>query len=209
MRRFPILLDRLMEGSIHLSTVVLLAPHLTDANCLQLLDQASHRSTRYVEHLVASLRPLPPIADMIRLLPVARIAVLDYLPAGTSNSRSEPPSIAAGESEGLDGGAAVGPTERVPSGTGEDSQPNNYVLTRVPPPPSAASRRIIVAPLSADRYRIQFTASADVYAKLRRAQDLLRHQVPDGDLEWIVDRALTALLDRVERVKFAKRRAAP
>jgi hypothetical protein len=50
---------------------------------------------------------------------------------------------------------------------------------------------------------VQFTASAETYAKLRLAQDLLRHQIPDGDLGTIVDRALTALLADLAKKKFA------
>jgi hypothetical protein len=43
--------------------------------------------------------------------------------------------------------------------------------------------------------------------KLVRAQALLRHQVPSGDLAEVLDRALDALLDRVEARKFGKTRA--
>jgi hypothetical protein len=39
--------------------------------------------------------------------------------------------------------------------------------------------------------------------KLRRAQDLLRHTVPDGDPAIIVDRALTMLIAELERAKSA------
>ncbi len=50
---------------------------------------------------------------------------------------------------------------------------------------------------------MQFTASAETYEKLRLAQALLRHQIPDGDLGTIVDRALTVLLADLARKKFA------
>jgi 5-methylcytosine-specific restriction endonuclease McrA len=39
--------------------------------------------------------------------------------------------------------------------------------------------------------------------RLRRIQDLLRHSVPDGDVETIVDKALTLLLEHAERTKMA------
>jgi hypothetical protein len=64
-------------------------------------------------------------------------------------------------------------------------------------------RRSVVAPLSAERYRIQFTASWEMCEKLRRAQDLLRHSIPDGDPAAIFERALTLLLEHVERTKLA------
>jgi hypothetical protein len=68
-----------------------------------------------------------------------------------------------------------------------------------PPPPN----RPVIVPLSAERYRIQLTVSRETQDKLRRLQDLLRREVPDGDPAVIVDRALTLLLDDVARRKLA------
>jgi hypothetical protein len=51
---------------------------------------------------------------------------------------------------------------------------------------------------------VQFTAGPETHAKLREAQALLRHQIPDGDLGRIFDRALDALLREARRVKFAE-----
>ncbi len=50
---------------------------------------------------------------------------------------------------------------------------------------------------------MQFTACAELHAKLREAQALLRHQIPDGDLEQIFDRALEALLATLRKQKLA------
>ena len=41
------------------------------------------------------------------------------------------------------------------------------------------------------------------YTKLCEAQALLRHQIPDGDLARIFERALDALLREARRTKFA------
>ena len=51
---------------------------------------------------------------------------------------------------------------------------------------------------------MQFTASAETYDKLRRVQDLLRPQIPDGDPAAVFERALTVLLEQLEKTKFAK-----
>src|SRR5918996_1467837 len=48
-RRFPIILDRLSNGLLHLTAVSLLGPHLTVANHVELLDAATHKSKRDVE----------------------------------------------------------------------------------------------------------------------------------------------------------------
>src|SRR5947208_1122414 len=58
-----------------------------------------------------------------------------------------------------------------------------------------------LTPLTPERYKIQFTVSRQTHDKLRRAQDLLRHAVPNGDPAVIVDRALTLLLIQLERSK--------
>ena len=68
-RRFPVVLELLADGSVTLTAVGLLAPLLTPENHLELLDSARHKSKRDVEHLVAALRPLPPVPSTVRKLP--------------------------------------------------------------------------------------------------------------------------------------------
>ncbi|HEX7127718.1 MAG TPA: HNH endonuclease, partial [Thermodesulfobacteriota bacterium] len=73
-RRFPVVLEHLADGSLTLTTVTLLAPHLTVENHRDLLEQARHRSRREVEALVAALRPQPPVPASVRRLPAPRTA---------------------------------------------------------------------------------------------------------------------------------------
>jgi len=51
---------------------------------------------------------------------------------------------------------------------------------------------------------MQITISRETHDKLRRVQDLLRHQLPDGDPAAVFDRALTLLLEDLERKKLAQ-----
>ena len=55
-RRFPTVLGQLADGSVTLTEVRLLAPHLTDDNHRALLESARHKSKRDIEHIVAALR---------------------------------------------------------------------------------------------------------------------------------------------------------
>jgi 5-methylcytosine-specific restriction endonuclease McrA len=73
-------------------------------------------------------------------------------------------------------------------------------------PPAAAPPSTRVAPLAEDRYLLRVTISAGTQRKLRQAQDLLRHTIPTGDYAAILDRALTLLVDQLERQKFAQAR---
>jgi len=61
-----------------------------------------------------------------------------------------------------------------------------------------------VAPLASERYAIQCTVSSETHGKLRYAQELLGHAVPDGDLAQVLDRALDALIAKLEHDKFAQ-----
>jgi len=60
-----------------------------------------------------------------------------------------------------------------------------------------------VSPLAVDRYEVRFTATAATIDKLKRAEELLSHAVPNGDVAEIVDRALDALLLQAARQKHA------
>src|SRR5256885_2983601 len=64
------------------------------------------------------------------------------------------------------------------------------------------AHRPIVAPLSAETFKFQFTGSREVRDKLRKAQDLLRHRVPNGDLGVVFQKALDALIANLLKERF-------
>jgi len=72
----------------------------------------------------------------------------------------------------------------------------------IPPPITPPPPRAVIAPLSPEAYKVQFTASPALRDKIREAQDLLRHQLPAGDLAPILDRALTLLIAQVKKERF-------
>jgi hypothetical protein len=59
------------------------------------------------------------------------------------------------------------------------------------------------AHVSPGRVRLHVTISEATCTKLRRAQELLRHASPDGDLDQVLDRAATLLIADLERRRFA------
>jgi hypothetical protein len=85
-------------------------------------------------------------------------------------------------------------------GLGQPSFGQDDEAARALPP----ARPAVIAPLSPERYKVQLTITRDTHDKLRRAQDLMRHVVPDGDPAVIFDRALDALLDVLEKRKLAR-----
>src|SRR6185503_10125383 len=162
-RRFPPILELLASGALTLTSVRLLARHLTPENHEAVLARASDRSRREIEALVAELAPRPDVAPSIRKLPA-----------------SAPAPVSA---PGLP--AMTGPAE-------------SAVVT---PAPLPSPRRPVIENTSPDRYRVQFTFGKESHDKLRRLQDLLRREIPNGDPAAIVDRALTLLLEKVEKQK--------
>jgi len=169
-RKFPQILDRLANGSIHLTGIGLLASHLTEDNHEQLLNAARHKTRREIEEIVARLRPLPPVRTLVRKVAARPRVTTDGPPAALLLSEI---------------GAGPAPATEATS------------LPTPAPPPAR------VAPLAPDSYKIQFTARAASRDKLKRAQDLLRHQVPGGDVAQVFEMALDALIEKLERRKIA------
>jgi hypothetical protein len=87
-RRFPVILERLADGSLHLTGVSLLAPHLTVANHVEVLDSARHKSKRDVEQVVARLRPQPDVPTVVRRLPAPNPAVPRQAPLAVEDRKA-------------------------------------------------------------------------------------------------------------------------
>ena len=68
-RRFPVILGMLADSELNLTTVRLLAPHLTAENCMDVLASARGKRKAEVEEIVARLAPRADIATSIRMLP--------------------------------------------------------------------------------------------------------------------------------------------
>ena len=186
---FPVILDGLATGALNLTAIRLLAPYLATENCDELLGAARDRSKREIEHFLARRFPRPDVPALVRKLPnrmtdrPARVGSMEL-------------SLAA-EVEPVDGVATVSSV-----GCAETSTP-----AAVSNAPVASARsgvhRDVIAPLAPERFKIQFTASAAMHEKLRHAQDLLRHRIPDGDLSQVFELALATLIERLEKQKLA------
>ena len=172
-RRFPLILESLADGSITLTTVCLLASHLTSDNYQHLLDAARHKTKREVERQIAAVRPAPDVPSVVRKLPQPIVSATCQLPINPTPNDTSPWSDF-------------------------DCEPTTQTAnpTRVVPP--------VIRPLTPERYKVQITIGRETHDKLRRVQDLLRHVVPDGDPAVIFDRAVTVLLQNLERKKHAR-----
>ena len=68
-QKFPVILERLEDGSLTLTAVRLLRPHLTAENHIHVLDAAARKTRFDIERLVAALKPQADVVAMIRKLP--------------------------------------------------------------------------------------------------------------------------------------------
>ena len=68
-KRFPLVLDLLADGSVNVTAVTLLAPHLTAENHRALLGEVTHRTKDEVKEIVRRLDPKPDAVTLIRKLP--------------------------------------------------------------------------------------------------------------------------------------------
>lgn len=89
-RRFPAILDRLGDGSLHLTAISVLAPHLTAENHVDVLDSAKHKSKRDVEQLIARLRPQPDVPSVVRKLPTPASPLIVDVPAADASIHAVP-----------------------------------------------------------------------------------------------------------------------
>jgi hypothetical protein len=203
-RQHPVLLAKLRDGRLHLTGIAKLLPHLTNANRASLLARAEHKTKRQIEELIAELAPRPDVPATMRKLPQPRGGVAQ--PVSPSAAIVEPkaaPREPAGPGRGDEGL----PVSELPSGT-EPSKPVTAPWVRRTSLPAATPPRLAtVQPLAPTRYRIQFTASAGLHAKLERLQALTRSSVPDGDLATLIEQAVTERLERLEARRFAKARS--
>ncbi|HWL85292.1 MAG TPA: HNH endonuclease signature motif containing protein, partial [Polyangiaceae bacterium] len=74
----------------------------------------------------------------------------------------------------------------------------------LPAAAAPAPKTACVEPLSPERYRVQFTATAELKEKIERAANLMRHTNPSGDLSVIVKRAIDLLIAELEKQRLGK-----
>lgn len=164
-RRFPLILELVADSRVSLTAVALLARHLNQGNYQAVLSEATHKTVREVEVIVARLAPRPNVATVLRRSPGSSLPLSN---ASLPNPASLPPT----------------------------SHDDPVRLDAAPTPAT-------LKPTSPERYKLQVTLSRAAPDRLRCAQNLLRHSVPSGDLSTVLERAIDALLDEIEKKKLA------
>jgi hypothetical protein len=117
-RRFPLVLELLESGALHLSALVPLRDHLTEDNHVELLGAASGKNKSELLALLAARFPKPDVPSRIRKLPErkdsTRVAEQSALPLqgpahGAATAASEPLPAAAPAPAGRGGVEPLSP----------------------------------------------------------------------------------------------------
>ncbi|MCB9733675.1 MAG: HNH endonuclease [Deltaproteobacteria bacterium] len=174
-RRFPLLLDRVRAGRLHLAGVVLLAAKLDDENARSLIDAACGKSKREIEALLAARFPRPDVAPSIRKLPAPLRGVV-----------AETPSLPL---------SSAAPLVREAPAGGKTSARTPTV--------AKPDRRADVAPLSAERHKLTVTISSATRDRLARLAALTSHRGPEArSVEGLLDAALELLEAKLVKERF-------
>ena len=149
-RKFPSVIAALRSGAVHLSGLRRLVPHVTEGNCERLLAEATGKSKKEIEEIVARIAP----ADLVRTS-IRRIAgCSDQVSTGLhQSSLLSPESMpmlthAAPKMEGL--ATAGGNADGARAGTG------SMQLPTAPMRRDAGQDRGTMAPLTAEAFKVQF-----------------------------------------------------
>jgi len=92
---FPVIVERVARGELHLSAICVLAAHLTLENHREVLGRATHKSKREIEELAAELSPKPDVPSRIRALPQTEALLPVSSSLRSESTATEPESALA------------------------------------------------------------------------------------------------------------------
>jgi 5-methylcytosine-specific restriction endonuclease McrA len=228
LRRFPALFDAIASGELHLTALLMLGPHLTPQNFSEVLARAKHRTKKEIGRLIRELDPLPDVPPRIEPLGPAATEVLAAAPRATWQRfvLTRVRELAPGERPGDWLGAELATLATAPECDSAEHECDSAehecdsaehecdsaehecdsaehecdsarpALERVEPAREAG-------PVTgAQRYKVQFTATAEYVELLERAQTLLSGCKAGAALAEVHLRAMRELVSALEKRKY-------
>ena len=202
--RFPVLLEMLARGEMHVSGVRLLAPWLSDERANQeelegLIRDASGKSRRELRLMLADRFPRRSVPSTVTLL------TPDGEGAQAEDGGGAPGAVGQdAEGDCVGAGRAARHGVGMAGGCGAetlfaDSRGCEGIEQG---PGGCAGPSGAVSPLGAKRYHVQFTATEELVTKLEEAQALLSHTIASGDLPALIGLALQTLCEQTLKKRF-------
>ncbi len=136
----------------------------------------------------------------------------ELLAAAARKTRSEieellarrfPRSETLGLLAALPSSSPTGDRQLAPAQVGEAGGPEGPGTGDRELAPAQVAPRSKLTPVAPERFLLQITIGRSTQEKLRYARELLGHALPSGDLAQVLDRALDALIEKLEHRKFA------
>jgi hypothetical protein len=193
-KQFPALLDAIADGELHLTGLLMIGPHLTAENQVEVLGRARFRTKKEIGKLIRELNPLPGAPDLVAPLgpqlmktwraPSWAEFVESFCPLVRDLPPGERPRDWANNSDeevgGDDGDLPVGP-----------------VPADLPP---------VTSP---QRYQLQFSTSEEHVQLVERAKGLMGRERPGISLGELHLEAMKLLVASLEKRKFGSGVSSP
>jgi hypothetical protein len=228
-KRFPLLVDAIANGELHLTGLLMLGPHLTTENVVDVLARAKFRTKKELAKLVRELHPLPVVPDCIEPLgleplparrPTWEQYVTSLAPAVRELPLGERPRDWANDTSGVaqsldatNWGQSLGATDAgqyLDANNARQSPDATEASTcavssaSVPPAPArVAPSPSQLAPLAPQQYQMQFSTTEEHVQLVERAKALLARSAPGKSLGELHLQAMKLLIQSLEKRKFA------
>jgi 5-methylcytosine-specific restriction endonuclease McrA len=203
-KEFPLLFDAIANGELHLTGLLMLGPHLTPENHVEVLARAKFRTKKELARLVRELNPLPEVPDLIEPLgPTLKLATNN--PSWENYVQSLCPPV-----------RELVPGERprdwandgCPGSDGVEADLNDSTVAE--PSPAALARELL-PPAPAElppatgpqQYQMQFSTTEEHVQLVERAKSLLAREQPGAALGELHIQAMRLLVAALEKKKFA------
>jgi hypothetical protein len=204
-KQFPPLFDAIANGELHLTGLLMLGPHLTPENHVEVLGRAKFRTKKELAKLVRELSPLPHVPDLIEPLrpePVPLLATTrpswehfasSFEPRVRDLRPGERPREWANDDAVT--GEAIGTRPAASALEPGDAPPEPELLPATP-----AELPPITGP---QQYQMQFTTSEEHVQLVERAKALFARERPGLALGEVHLEAMRMLVAALEKRKFA------
>ena len=185
-KRFPLLFDAIANGELHLTGLLMLGPHLTPENIVEVLGRAKFRTKKELGKLVRELHPLPLVPDLVeplRPLPASlrRPTWEQFVSAFSPQVRELPagqrPSDWANDVARAAGSKAA---DHIAAGENTDS----VSATSSFPAPARVERPWLGQPpvTGPQQYQVQFSTTEEHVQLIEQAKALMARQAPGKSL---------------------------
>jgi hypothetical protein len=212
-KRFPLLLDAIAQGELHLTGMLMLGPHLTHDNIVEVLGRAKFRTKKELARLIRELHPLPLVPDLVEPLrpeprPLRRPTSEEYAASLAPAVRELPPGERPKDwaHDANDANEISSPSVGSESGRACEEPASLPVSGQsfLPAPARAEPLRPELPPITGpQQYQVQFSTTEEHVRLVERAKALLARSAPGKSLGELHLEAMRLLVACLEKQKFA------